>query len=105
MMRLRERELTEAHLVRRISEPGPLGSRPEAFSRERTPFRASVLPESGRMQAETCGLSSGKRLRLLTDMGLDAKAGDGVWLDGAFYVILSVGRWTAHQELECEARV
>ena len=105
MMRLRERELAEAHLVRRIREPGVLGSRPEAFSRERMPFRASVLPESGQMQAEAYGLSSGKRLRLLTDAGLEAKACDGVWLQDAFYVILSVRRWTAHQELECEARV
>ena len=103
-MRLKERALTEAHLVRRISKSGSLGSRPEAFSEEKIPFRASVLPEGGEMQAKERGLHSGAKIRLLTGDDLGVTPGDGVYVDGDFYVVRAVNKWTAHVEILCGAR-
>ena len=103
-MRLREREQREAYLVRRMEKTGSLGSRPEAFSQEKFPFRAGVQPLGGDMKLGPSGLRSGEKLRLIAAEDLGAKVGDGVWLGDDFYVILGLRRWTAHIELECGAK-
>lgn len=103
-MRLRERELVQACLVKRIRKPDALGGCPEAFSEERIPFRASLLPENGELQTLQRGLHSGKKIRLLSPSDLDAQAGDGVYVGEDFYIVQSVQRWLAHRELICGAR-
>lgn len=104
-MRLKERELIHADLVKRIARTGALGSCPEAFSEERIPFRASRLDESGNLEASRRGLMSGRKVRLLTGCKLQVSPGDGVYLDGDFYTVLAVKKWTAHIELVCGAKV
>ena len=101
MMRLRERELVRADLVKRINPSGSLGGRPEAFSGEKISFRASRLDEGGELKAERFGLQTGAKIRLLTGCGLSVKPGDGVYLGEDFYTVLAVKKWTAHQELVC----
>ena len=103
-MRLKERELTEACLRRRIAKTGALGSRPEAFSDEKVFFRASLLPDGGEMETAVRGLKSGAKIRLLAGKDLDVKAGDGVEMGDVFYIVQSVQKWLAHQEIICEAR-
>ena len=104
MMRLKERELIEARLVKRVRREGALGSVPEAFSDAGIPFRASRLGEGGAMESTQRGLKSGEKIRLLTGCGLDVRAGDGVYAGDGFYIVQSVQRWIAHQEMICEAR-
>ena len=103
-MRLKERELIDVQLAKRIAKAGALGSRPEAFSEEKIPFRASLLPESGNLQSTQAGLKSGAKIRLLTGDDLAVKPGDGVWAKGDFYIVETVNRWSAHQEILCGAR-
>lgn len=103
-MRLKEREQISAYLTKRIAKSGSLGSRPEAFSEEKIPFRASVLPEGGEMQVKERGLHSGAKIRLLTGDKLGVTPGDGVYVDGDFYVVQAVNKWTAHVEILCGAR-
>ena len=97
--------MIRAQLAKRIARTGALSGRPQAFSEEKISFRASLLPESGSLQAKEYGLKSGKRIRLLADSGLDAKAGDGVYIGDDFFIVQSVMRWTAHIELLCGAAV
>ena len=92
-MRLKERGLTEAYLVRRIAESGALGSRPEAFSEEKIPFRASILPDGGEMQAKERGLYSGAKIRLLTGDNLCVRPGDGIYVGEDFYIVQAVNKW------------
>lgn len=103
-MRLKERELIQAYLVKRADRIGALGSRPETFSQERIPFRASLLPEGGDMQVRQSGLKSGTKIRLLTGDDLPVKPGDGVYAGEDFYIARMVNRWSAHLEILCEAR-
>jgi len=103
-MRLKERELIQAFLVKRVAPSGELGSRPESFSQERMPFRASLLPEGGEMQARQSGLKSGAKIRLLTGDDLPVRPGDGVYAGEDFYIARTVNRWSAHLEILCEAR-
>lgn len=103
-MRLKEREMVHAQLVKRVKAAGGMGSRPEAFSDERTPFRASLIEQGGEMETAQHGLNTAKKIRLLA-CGVDAKAGDGVYMGDDFYIVLAVERWTAHVELVCEARM
>lgn len=103
-MRLHERNLVEAGLVKRIHKTDTLGGRPEAFSGEKISFRASLIPESGSLEAGRRGLQSGAKIRLLAAADLDARVGDGVFVGDAFYIVLSVNRWYAHWELICGAR-
>jgi len=103
-MRLCERRLIAASLEPRMEVVGPLGSRPEAFSGEKLPFRAALLDEDGGVVTGQRGLKSGGRIRLLAPADLVCRVGDGVWVDDDFYVIHSISRWTAHRELVCEAR-
>ena len=104
MMRLRERELITAELAKRTDVPGPMGGRPEVFSEEKTAFRASLLFEDGGLETTPRGLVSGEKIRLLAPAGLDVQAGDGVYVEGRLYAVLSVKKWTAHRELVCGAR-
>ena len=103
-MRLKERELIQALLARRIEKTGALGSCPEAFSQEKIPFRASLLPDGGGMQVRQSGLASGAKIRLLTGDDLSVRPGDGVHVGGEFYIVRTVNKWSAHRELLCEAR-
>lgn len=103
-MRLKERELTEACLRRRVAKSGALGSRPEAFSDEKVFFRASLLPDGGEMKTAVRGLKSGAQIRLLAGKDLAVKPGDGVQIGDAFYIVQSVQKWIAHQEIICGAK-
>ena len=104
MMRLKERELIDAQLAKRIAQTGAMGSRPEAFSEEKTAFRASLLPEGGELKATQAGMKSGAKIRLLTGDDLAVKPGDGIWTKGDFYIVETVNRWSAHLEILCGAR-
>lgn len=101
-MRLCERTLAQAWLAKRIREEGELGGVAERFSDEKIPMRASLLPEEGTLAARERGAVRGEKLRLLVSSGIDAAAGDGVWVEDGLWRILSVQRWTAHAELVCE---
>lgn len=103
-MRLKEREQIGAYLIRRMAKSGSLGSRPEAFSEEKIPFRASVLPEGGQMQVRQNGLHTGANIRLLTGDDLCVTPGDGVIVGEDFYIVQTVNKWTAHIEILCGAR-
>ena len=103
-MRLKERELTQAFLVKRVHENASLGSCPEAFSPEKIPFRASLLPEDGELRVNQYGLKSGAKIRLLAANDLAVKVGDGVYAADGFYIVQTVNRWSAHQEIICGAR-
>ena len=96
--------MKQAFLVKRVEKTGSFGSRPEAFSNERISFRASILPDGGEIGRDERGMLPGKKLRLLAARDLNAAAGDGVYVDGEFFIIRSARKWTAHLELDCGAR-
>lgn len=104
-MRLKERTLTEIEIAPRLHTQGALGGQSEAFSATRTTVRASVLPDGGSTQQKEKGLLDRERLRLLVPADTTVAAGDAVIVGDRTYVIIAVQRWTAHLELECEARV
>lgn len=103
-MRLIERSMKEIRIAPRVKKRGELGERAEAFSGETALFRGSVLPGGGELSAREKGLRGGERLLLLLPADAQAQVGDGAWVDGKLYLIRAVRRWTAHLELECEAR-
>jgi len=103
-MRLKERQLLEVEIARRVCKTGALGSVTEAFSEEKIRVRASVLPESGAYSVQDGGLKSGKGLRIIVPKDTPVSDGDGVWLDGEMYVVSSVHAWRAHTELDCAHR-
>lgn len=103
-MRLTERSLKEIRIAPRVRRSGVLGERAEGFSQETILLRGSVLPENGALSAGEKGLRSGRRLLLLVPADAQAKVGDGAWVDGEMYLICAARRWSAHLELECEAR-
>lgn len=103
-MRLMERQLREIRIAPRIAARGALGGRSEAFSRDTILVRGSVLPEEGSLRAGEKGLASGEKLRLLVPADTPVQAGDGAWLGDEKYIIHSVRCWSAHLELNCEAR-
>lgn len=104
-MRLAERTRERVEFAQKVCESGALGGRAEGFSDARVRLWASVLPESGRTEALQRGVACRERLRLLVPADAKLACGDGAWVRGRAYRILSVQRWTAHLELECEAIV
>ena len=102
-MRLAERTRLKVELAQRVCEAGALGGRAERFSEARTQLWASVLPELGKTEALERGVVCRERLRLLVPADAKVACGDGAWVQGRLYRVLSVQRWTAHLELECEA--
>lgn len=102
-MRLCERTLVQAELAPRMAVKGELGGLKEHFSDERIAFRASRLPAQGDLAVREKGAIAREEVRLLAAGDAPGKAGDGVWMEGRMYRILSVQRWTAHVELICEA--
>jgi len=103
-MRLSERTRTEICIAPRIGRTGSLGGHAEEFSREMICLRGCVLPMDGGLDAGEKGLRSGKRIRLLVPADTRVQAGDGAWVDGKEYLVRDVRCWTAHLELDCEAR-
>jgi len=100
-MRLKERERIAVEIAARACVEGPLGSVSSGFSDERIRVRASVLPESGAYGIRENGLKSGEGLRLLVPADSVVSEGDGVWVEGKGYEVISVRKWRAHAELEC----
>ena len=101
-MRLAERTRLRVELTTRNCAAGALGGRAEGFSGERTAVWASVLPESGRLEALQRGAAGRDRLRLLVPADARVACGDGAFVRDRMYRVTSVQRWTAHLELECE---
>ena len=101
-MRLAERTRLRVEFAPRVCEAGALGGRAEAFSEERTAVWASVLPESGKLERLDRGAASRGRLRLLTPADAKVACGDGALVRDRMYRVVSVQRWMAHLELECE---
>lgn len=103
-MRLKERELTTVEIAARVCARGALGSVIEGFSDERKAVRASILPEDVSFSTGESGLKTGGALRLIIPKDVSVSEGDGLWMDGALYVVASVRRWRAHAELACVRR-
>lgn len=93
----------EIGIARRLDAPGGLGGRKESFSEEVIFVRGSVLPDGGSLSSGEKGLHSGRRLSLLLPADAGVKPGDGAWVNGGLYRVLSVRKWTAHVEIGCEA--
>lgn len=102
-MRLAECMRVEVRLAPRILKEGELGSVTEQFSQETTLLRASKIEQGGELNAEARGMIYPARLRLLVYKGVQALPGDGVWVEESLYRILSIERWSAHEEWLCEA--
>lgn len=102
-MRLAECMQREVRLAQRMLAAGDLGGVTEGFSEETQALRASLIPMDGAFSAEERGVKCSKRLRLLVAGDVRAAAGDGVWVDGRLYRIVSTAEWSAHTEWICEA--
>ena len=99
-MRLKERQLVTVEIAPRVCVKGPLGSVTEAFG-EKVSVRASVLPENRAYAQSDAGIRSGEAVKIIIPKDVTVSAGDGVFMDGAIYVVSSVQKWRAHIELEC----
>lgn len=102
-MRLKERTLIEIRIAPRLRKTGALGGAAEAFSEDTLTLRASRLPEGGDFSMDGRGASCPDRLRLIAAADASVRPGDGAWVEGRLYRILTVRRWTAHVEMICEA--
>lgn len=102
-MRLMECMRLQVQLAPRIIKEGTLGSATEQFSEETILLRASRIPAGGDLSTEARGAVYPERLRLLLPIGVQANVGDGVWVEEKLYRILSLERWSAHEEWLCEA--
>lgn len=102
-MRFAERTLTLVQIAPRKRKTGALGGLSEAFSSEKTPIRASILPMDGALETLEAGARHPERLRILIAANAKAAAGDGVQIGDRMYRIIDVQRWAAHWELLCEA--
>lgn len=99
-MRLKERELAAVEIAPRVCVKGALGSVTAGFG-ERICVRASVLPDDQAFSAGEGGLKSGERLAVIVPKDIPVSEGDGLFMDGKAYKILSVRNWRAHRELTC----
>lgn len=102
-MRLLECLQVEVLLVQRRVENGELGGEMERFSEEGIRLRGSRIPLEDTAELDERGLKNHQGLRLLIPLDVQANLGDGAWVEGVLYRILSVKRWSAHAEWICEA--
>lgn len=102
-MRFAERTLIRVQIAKRKRKIGELGGLSEAFSSEKTPTRASILPMDGALETMEAGARHPERIRILIAANAEAAAGDGVQIGDRMYRIIDVQRWAAHWELICEA--
>lgn len=102
-MRLLECMQTDVLLARRIVENGELGGETERFSEDQIRLRGSRIPLDESAELDARGVKKHQSLRLLLPLDAQANPGDGAWVDGMLFRILSVRRWSAHVEWICEA--
>ncbi len=105
MPRLRQRDLRELIVVRRISIQEPDGTTSEGWAAQGHTIKAKVQPWGGRLMAEMYGQRLAYMLMLYAAAEADIQESDGVCINTSGqpdYQVVAVRRWNGHLVADLE---
>lgn len=107
-MRLYERTLRQVFIAPGLAQADALGAASRAFSEERVPVRASLIPAEGTLAEFMAGMATQKKCLALMPLDAPIAAGDGVCETAAGepeWLCEDVRRWSAHLAASLARRV